>query len=127
MSTSKSMRAVGVIPQKRQVGILSHAAPKITSPKHVQVRTIEVGICGTDREISDFDYGTPPCGSDYLVLGHEALGEVVEVGPEVSEFRPGDLVVPTVRRPCPIMAVLHARKIGRISASRAISPNVGSK
>jgi len=95
------MRAVGVIPQKRQVGILSHAAPKITSPKHVQVRTIEVGICGTDREICNFDYGTPPSGSDYLVLGHEALGEVVEVGPEVSEFRPGDLVVPTVRRPCP--------------------------
>jgi threonine dehydrogenase-like Zn-dependent dehydrogenase len=101
MSTSQTMRAVGVIPQKRQVGILSHAAPRITSPNQIKVRTIEVGICGTDREICNFDYGTPPNGSEYLVLGHEALGEVVEVGGGVSEFRPGDLVVPTVRRPCP--------------------------
>jgi len=35
------------------------------------------------------------------VIGHESLGEVVEVGPEVSGLRPGDLVVRMVRRPCP--------------------------
>jgi threonine dehydrogenase-like Zn-dependent dehydrogenase len=95
------MRAVGVIPQKKQVGLLSHDAPRITSPHQVKVRTLEVGICGTDREICNFDYGTPPTGSDYLVLGHEALGEVIEVGSGISSLRPGDLVVPTVRRPCP--------------------------
>src|SRR5881397_4055124 len=97
---AETMRAVGVIPQKKQVGILSHLAPRITSPQQVKVRTIEVGICGTDREICNFDYGTPPQGSDYLVLGHEALGEVVEVGPGISNLKVGDLVVPTVRRPC---------------------------
>jgi len=97
---AEMMRAVGVIPQKKQVGILSHLAPRITSPQQVKVRTIEVGICGTDREICNFDYGTPPQGSDYLVLGHEALGEVVEVGPGISHLKVGDLVVPTVRRPC---------------------------
>jgi threonine dehydrogenase-like Zn-dependent dehydrogenase len=95
------MRAVGVIPHKREVDIMSHAVPSIASPNEVKIRTIEVGVCGTDREICSFAYGTPPGDSDYLVLGHEALGEVVEVGPGISQFKPGDLVVPTVRRPCP--------------------------
>lgn len=61
---------------------------------------LEVGICGTDKEICRFAYGTPPEGSEYLVIGHEALGEVIEVGSSVSAIRVGDLVVPTVRRPC---------------------------
>ena len=96
----KTMRAVGVIPEKRAVDMISHAAPSLTAGNQVRIRTLEVGVCGTDREICQFDYGTPPAGSSYLVLGHEALGEVIEVGSEISQFKPGDLVVPTVRRPC---------------------------
>src|SRR5262249_39730994 len=72
----------------------------ITQPDQVKLRILEVGICGTDKEICSFEYGTPPTGSDYLVIGHEALGEVVEVGAAVTHLAPGDLVVPTVRRPC---------------------------
>jgi threonine dehydrogenase-like Zn-dependent dehydrogenase len=97
----RSMKAVGVFPGRKEVGLLSHTAPALTLPQHVGVRTIEVGICGTDREICSFAYGIPPQGSDYLVLGHEALGEVVEVGPGVKNLKLGDLVVPSVRRPCP--------------------------
>lgn len=95
-----TMKAVGVIPQKREVALLQHQVPRLSSPTQLKVRTLEVGICGTDREICTFAYGTPPGDSEYLVLGHEALGEVVEAGSGVSRFRPGDLVVPTVRRPC---------------------------
>jgi threonine dehydrogenase-like Zn-dependent dehydrogenase len=98
---SQNMRAVGVTPSRREVGILAHPAPRLTNPHEVHIRTLEVGVCGTDREICSFAYGTPPDGCDYLVLGHEALGEVVAAGPAVRSFRPGDLVVPTVRRPCP--------------------------
>ncbi|HEY6565203.1 MAG TPA: glucose 1-dehydrogenase, partial [Pirellulaceae bacterium] len=65
------------------------------------IRSLEVGVCGTDREICTFVYGSPPHGSDYLVLGHESLGQVTEVGEGVSRFKTGDLVVPSVRRPCP--------------------------
>src|SRR5882672_6227965 len=96
-----SMRAVGVIPARREVALFQHAMPRVTAPTELKIRTIEVGICGTDREICSFAYGTPPDGSEYLVLGHEALGEVMEVGPGVKHLKPGDLVVPTVRRPCP--------------------------
>ena len=99
--SARSMKAVGVFPGRKEVQLLSQTAPALTLPQHVGVRTIEVGICGTDREICSFAYGTPPHGSDYLVLGHEALGEVVEVGPGVKNLKVGDLVVPSVRRPCP--------------------------
>jgi len=59
-----------------------------------------VGICGTEREIASFEYGAPPANADHLVLGHEALAEVVEVGGEVERLKPADLVVPTIRHPC---------------------------
>ena len=62
---------------------------------------LDIGICGTDKEICSFAYGTPPPGDDYLIIGHESVAEVTEVGSAVSRLRVGDLVVPTVRRPCP--------------------------
>lgn len=93
------MKAVAVFPQKREVHILDHhPEPNIGSPSEVKLRMLEVGICGTDKEIVAFQYGTPPDGSEYLVIGHESLAEVAEAGS--SGFREGDLVVPSVRRPC---------------------------
>ena len=95
-----TMKAIAVLPGKREVQLRDHQMPKITSPTHVKLRMLEVGVCGTDREICAFEYGSPPDGNDYLVIGHESLGEVVEVGPEVKRLQAGDLVVPMVRRPC---------------------------
>ncbi|WP_437907964.1 glucose 1-dehydrogenase [Sorangium sp. So ce327] len=67
---------------------------------HALLRTLAVGLCGTDREIASFTYGSAPAGTDRLVLGHEALAEVMQTGEGMVRLRPGDLVVPTVRRPC---------------------------
>jgi threonine dehydrogenase-like Zn-dependent dehydrogenase len=69
----------------------------------VLVRVRRVGVCGTDQEIIDATFGTPPAGARTLVLGHEVLGVVEAAGADVSGFRPGDLVSATVRRPddCP--------------------------
>ena len=61
---------------------------------------LDIGICGTDKEICTFEYGTPPPGDDYLIIGHESLAEVVAAGSAVDRFQVGDLVVPSVRRPC---------------------------
>lgn len=64
---------------------------------------LRVGVCGTDRHVMDRVQTTPrglPDGLDYLVLGHEAVGEVVAIGEKVHSLREGDLVVPTVRRGC---------------------------
>src|SRR5438876_6770423 len=95
------MRAVGVIPGKREVRLMEHRTPKIAEASHVKIRSLEVGVCGTDREICTFVYGSPPDGFDYLVLAHESLGEVIEIGDGVSRLKLGDLIVTSVRRPCP--------------------------
>ncbi len=94
------MRAASVSIRKRTTGLIDIEQPKIMAPDQVLLRVLKVGICGTDREICAFEYGDPPAGSDYLVLGHECLGEVVDVGSGVKAFKPGDLAVPMVRRPC---------------------------
>jgi threonine dehydrogenase-like Zn-dependent dehydrogenase len=94
------MKAVAVFPSQRQVRVIDHPEPKMDSPNQAKMRVLDVGVCGTDREITSFEYGTPPAGSDYLIIGHESLSEVVEVGPQVSKIKKGDLVVMTVRRPC---------------------------
>lgn len=60
-----------------------------------------VGIDGTDREINAAAYGQAPPGEDTLVIGHEAVGRVVALGEGVHGVEVGDVVVPTVRRPCP--------------------------
>jgi glucose 1-dehydrogenase len=95
------MRAVGVLPMKREVRLVEHVRPQLTADHQVRIKSLEVGICGTDKEICHFVYGSPPEGFEYLVIGHESLGEVVEVGAKVRNFKKGDLVVPSVRRPCP--------------------------
>ena len=94
------MKAVAVFPGTKTVKIVEHEAPRLTQPDQVMLRMLDIGICGTDREICSFEYGTPPRGYDYLVIGHESLAQVAEVGSAVSRLKPGDLVVPTVRRPC---------------------------
>lgn len=95
------MKAVAVFPGKKEVRVIDAPEPQLQSPTQVKVRTREVGVCGTDKDIVSFTYGSPPPGSDFLILGHECLGEVVEVGSAVKGLQVGDLVVPRVRRPCP--------------------------
>ena len=96
------MKAAAVFPAKKALEVVNDfPEPKLASPTSVKVRVLNVGVCGTDREIASFSYGFPlPTGSPFLVMGHECLGEIVETGPEVKDFKPGDLVIPMVRRPC---------------------------
>lgn len=94
------MKAIAVFPGKRKVELIEHDLPRLERSTQVKIRMLEIGICGTDREICAFEYGTPPKGSEYLVIGHESLGEVVELGQDVKELKEGDLVVTMVRRPC---------------------------
>jgi threonine dehydrogenase-like Zn-dependent dehydrogenase len=95
------MKAGAVFPEQRKVEVVALDEPKISSSTQVKLRMLEVGVCGTDREICHFHYGTPPEGFEFLVLGHESLGEVVETGSGVTRVRCGDLVTPMVRHACP--------------------------
>jgi glucose 1-dehydrogenase len=103
------MKAVAVFPGSREVKVIEQQEPQITQPDEVMLRMLDIGICGTDKEICTFEYGTPPPGDDYLVIGHESLAEVVAAGSAVERFQAGDLVVPSVRRPCPHPGCLACR------------------
>ena len=69
-------------------------------PGELLVDGLGVGVCGTDREIGDGEYGWAPPGEQRLVIGHESLGRVREA-PDGTGFATGDLVVGVVRRPDP--------------------------
>jgi threonine dehydrogenase-like Zn-dependent dehydrogenase len=98
------MKAVAVIPGKPNSAHLRNDVPKpklddVPNGRGVLVKVLRVGIDGTDREINAAEYGAAPPGFDYLVTGHEGFGRVEAVGPNVTELKPGDYVVATVRRP----------------------------
>ena len=97
------MKAIAVIPGKPDsVHLRDVPKPKVTdipNGRGVLVKILRVGVDGTDKEINAAEYGASPPGDDYLILGHESFGIVEEVGPNVTELRPGDYVVATVRRP----------------------------
>jgi glucose 1-dehydrogenase len=94
------VRAVAVLFKERQVRVIDVESPAVTQPTDVLLRVIDVGVCGTDKEICAFEYGAPPSGDDHLILGHECLAVVEEIGADVTSLVVGDLVVPSVRRPC---------------------------
>jgi threonine 3-dehydrogenase len=56
------------------------------------IRVLRTGICGTDLHIYDWDAWAQRTIHPPLVVGHEFVGEVVEVGANVNDFHPGDLV-----------------------------------
>jgi len=66
------------------------ADPGIKDPTDVIVRVDTVTVCGTDLHILKGDVPEVPSGT---VLGHEAVGEVVETGSDVRTVRPGDRVL----------------------------------
>lgn len=96
------MKAIAVSPGKvdssRLVELPQPSAAEVPGGRGVLVRILRVGLDGTDREIDAGEYGEAPPGEDLLVTGHEGFGVVVDVGPAVTEFAPGDYVVARVRR-----------------------------
>jgi len=97
------MKAISVFPGKPGSVHLAElpkpSVEEIPDGRGVLVRVLRVGVDGTDKEINAAEYGAPPSGYDFLVLGHESFGQVEAVGPNVTEVKPGDYVVATVRRP----------------------------
>jgi threonine 3-dehydrogenase len=64
----------------------------VAGPGDVVVRVLRTGICGTDLHIDSWDDWAARNVEAPLVLGHEFVGEVVEIGTAVNGVRVGDLV-----------------------------------
>ena len=72
------MRALTVAPGIANSARLEDVPEPPLSDGAVLVRTLALGVCGTDREIVSGDYGWAPPGQKRLVIGHESLGKVQE-------------------------------------------------
>ncbi len=92
------MKALTVRPGVAGSAELREVAEPSPDQGSVLVQGLALGVCGTDREIVDGEYGWAPAGQDHLVLGHESLGRVIDA-PADSGLAPGDLVVGIVRHP----------------------------
>jgi len=58
----------------------------------VLIRVRKTGICGTDLHIESWDSWAADTIRPPLTVGHEFVGEIVAIGSNVSDYRPGDLV-----------------------------------
>jgi|SRR5579862_2003960 len=101
------MRALTVAPGKSNSARVDEVPEPSSSDGSVLVRSLALGVCGTDRDIVGGEYGMAPPGQQRLILGHESLG-VVEDAPADCGFERGDLVVGIVRRPDPVPCVACA-------------------
>jgi threonine dehydrogenase-like Zn-dependent dehydrogenase len=95
------MKAITVEPKTKGGARLEDVPEPDPLYGSVLVEAVAVGVCGTDVEIAEGKYGWAPPGKNWLVLGHESLGRVLDPGP-VGGLKKGDLVVGIVRRPDPV-------------------------
>jgi threonine 3-dehydrogenase len=81
--------------------VKAHAEPglwlkDVTEPaigiNDVLIRVLRTGICGTDVHIFDWNDWARRTIAVPMVIGHEFVGEIVEVGSNVNDFQPGELV-----------------------------------
>ena len=98
------MRAVTLAPGQARSLELEEVEEPRREQGAVHVRTLAIGVCGTDRELIEGAYGEAPPGKGRLILGHESLGRVIDA-PKESGFTTGDVVVGIVRYPDPVPCV----------------------
>jgi threonine dehydrogenase-like Zn-dependent dehydrogenase len=75
---------------RNHVAVRDVSEPSILNPRDAIVRVTSSAICGSDLHLYD---GYVPAVRSGDILGHEFMGEVVEVGPAVQMLRAGDRVV----------------------------------
>jgi glucose 1-dehydrogenase len=95
------MRAITVEPKKPGTAKWEEVQEPDARQGSVLVEAIAVGVCGTDVEIVEGNYGWAPPGNTRLILGHESLGRVLEPD-SAGRLKKGDLIVGIVRRPDPV-------------------------
>ena len=70
----RAMRAVTVIPGQQGSVALTDVPEPPAEDGPIVVQTQAIGICGTDLEIINGEYGISAIGQDRLIIGHESLG-----------------------------------------------------
>ena len=82
-----------LVKSKAEPGLwLEDVAPPVIGINDVLVRVRYTGICGTDVHIYEWDEWAQRTIPVPMTIGHEFVGEIVEVGSNVNDFFPGDIV-----------------------------------
>src|SRR5689334_20704852 len=72
------MRALTVVPKQAKSARVEEVPEPPDEVGPVLVEVLAIGVCGTDLDIVNGNYGWAPPGRDRLILGHESLGRVRE-------------------------------------------------
>ena len=75
---------------KKKVHVADVPLPRILNPRDAIIRVTSTAICGSDLHLYD---GYIPTMQPGDILGHEFMGEVIEVGRDNRALRPGDRVI----------------------------------
>jgi S-(hydroxymethyl)glutathione dehydrogenase / alcohol dehydrogenase len=85
----------GIVWDGEALRLTEELAVRDPGPGEAKVRVLRSGICHSDLNMMAIPgFKTP------VVLGHEAAGEIMELGPEVTGFAVGDRVVVGTQTPC---------------------------
>lgn len=95
-SKTEKMKALTYI-SKGRFELTEKQMPQITDPKDAIVKVTLSSICSSDLHIL---HGSVPQAKPGITVGHEMVGIVESVGPEVSSVRPGDRVAVNVETFC---------------------------
>ncbi|MCD6074307.1 MAG: alcohol dehydrogenase catalytic protein [Rhodospirillales bacterium] len=98
------MRALTIEPGRADSARLEQVEEPSENDGAILVRTLAIGICGTDAELIAGHDGMAPGDERRLILGHESIG-IVERAPEDCGLAPGDYVAGIVRRPDPVPCI----------------------
>jgi threonine 3-dehydrogenase len=88
----------------------------------VLIRVRRTGICGTDLHIESWDPWAAKTIRPPLVAGHEFVGEIVEVGANVADYGPGDIVSGEGHVTCGRAPARWVWAWGAMEPSRSTSP-----
>jgi D-xylulose reductase len=81
-----------VLERKDELNLRDFPVEEKLGPRAVRIAPRVVGVCGSDVHYYTHGAIGPFVVKDPMILGHEAAGEIVEVGSAVTELRPGDRV-----------------------------------
>ena len=82
---------------KKDLRIEEMGLPPV-EPRGLLLKILACGVCGSDARM--FFTGPTPRYIDPIILGHELCGEIVEVGPQMEGYAPGDVVTLAPIIPC---------------------------
>ena len=106
-----------VLERKDELNLRDFAVKEELGPRDVRIALRTVGVCGSDVHYYTHGAIGPFVVREPMILGHEAAGEIVEVGSAVTELKPGDRVCMEPGIPDPTS---RATRLGKYNLDPAV-------